>query len=73
MHPPHPVSLQIPGTTRIAEKRVGAISRNVDNFLPENTFYTTQNHWVFGLCPSSRNLAIRKHNVSETGSVSVLR
>jgi hypothetical protein len=35
--------------------------------------YNTQNHWVSGLCASSGILNIRKHNVSETGSVSVLR
>jgi hypothetical protein len=35
--------------------------------------YNTQNYWVFGLCPSSGILETRKHNVSETGSVSVLR
>jgi hypothetical protein len=35
--------------------------------------YNTQNYWVSGLCPSSRILNTRKHNVSETGSVSVLR
>jgi hypothetical protein len=33
----------------------------------------TQNYWVFGLCQSSSILDARKHNVSETGSVSVLR
>jgi hypothetical protein len=31
------------------------------------------NDWVFGLCPSSGILETRKHNVSETESVSVLR
>jgi hypothetical protein len=35
--------------------------------------YNTQNHWVSGLCPSFRILNARKHNVSETGSVSVFR
>jgi hypothetical protein len=35
--------------------------------------YNTQNYWIFGLCPSSGILETRKHNVSETGSVSVLR
>jgi hypothetical protein len=34
--------------------------------------YNTQNHWVFGLCPLSGILESRKHNISETGSVSVL-
>jgi hypothetical protein len=34
---------------------------------------TAQNYWVFGLCPSSGILEARKHNVSETGSVFVLR
>jgi hypothetical protein len=28
------------------------------------------NYWVFGLCPLSGILKTRKHNVSETGSVS---
>jgi hypothetical protein len=32
-----------------------------------------QNYWVFGLCPSSGILETRKHDDSETGSVSVLR
>jgi hypothetical protein len=35
--------------------------------------YNTQNYWVFGLRLSSGILETRKHNVSETGSVSVLR
>jgi hypothetical protein len=34
---------------------------------------SSQNYLVFGLCPSSGILEARKHNVSETGSVSVLR
>jgi hypothetical protein len=33
----------------------------------------TQNYWAFGLFPSSGILEARKQNVSETGSVSVLR
>jgi hypothetical protein len=33
----------------------------------------TQNYWVFGLFPSSGILENRKHDVSETGSVLVLR
>jgi hypothetical protein len=35
--------------------------------------YDTQNFWSSGLCPSSGTLKTRKHYVSETGSVSVLR
>jgi hypothetical protein len=35
--------------------------------------YNTQNYWVSGLCPSSGILNTRKHNVSKTGSISVLR
>jgi hypothetical protein len=35
--------------------------------------YHTQNYWVFGLFPSSGILGTRKHDVSETGSISVLR
>jgi hypothetical protein len=33
----------------------------------------SQNYWVSGLCPSSGILNTRKHDVSETGSFSVLR
>jgi hypothetical protein len=33
----------------------------------------TRSYWVFGLCPSSGILKTKEHNVSETGSVSVLR
>jgi hypothetical protein len=33
----------------------------------------TQDYWVFRLCPSSAILKTREHNVSENGSVSVLR
>jgi hypothetical protein len=36
-------------------------------------YYILQNHRVSGLCPSSGILNNGKHNVSETGSVSVLR
>jgi hypothetical protein len=35
--------------------------------------YNTQNYWVFGLFPSSEIQKIRKHDVSENGSVPVLR
>jgi hypothetical protein len=35
--------------------------------------YNTQNCLVFGLCPSSGILKTREHDVSGTGSVSVLR
>jgi hypothetical protein len=35
--------------------------------------YRTQNYWVFGLFPLSGILGTRKHDVSETGSVSVFR
>jgi hypothetical protein len=34
---------------------------------------TSQNYWVSGLCPSFRILNTRKHNVSETASVSFWR
>jgi hypothetical protein len=33
----------------------------------------TQNYWVSGLCLSSGIINNRKHDVSETGSLSVLR
>jgi hypothetical protein len=32
-----------------------------------------QNYWVSGLCPSSGILNTRKHNISETESLSVVR
>jgi hypothetical protein len=35
--------------------------------------YHIQNYWGFGLFPSSGILGTSKHDVSETGSVSVLR
>jgi hypothetical protein len=35
--------------------------------------YSTQNYWGFGLFPSIGILGTRKHDVSETGSLSVLR
>jgi hypothetical protein len=35
--------------------------------------YNTQNYWISGLCPLSRILNIRKHNVSETDPVKPLR
>jgi hypothetical protein len=38
-----------------------------------SNFRIPQNYKIFGLCPSSSILKIREHNVSETGSVSVLR
>jgi hypothetical protein len=34
---------------------------------------TLQNYWIFGLFPLSGILDTRKHKVSETGSVFVLR
>jgi hypothetical protein len=34
--------------------------------------YSTQNHWDYGLCPSSGILHNQKHNVSDTGSVSFI-
>jgi hypothetical protein len=35
--------------------------------------YHNQNYWVFGLFPSSGIVGNRKHNISETVSVSILR
>jgi hypothetical protein len=42
-------------------------------FLIRAIIIFTQNDWVFGLCPSPGILKTREHNVSENGSVSVLR
>jgi hypothetical protein len=41
--------------------------------LLQTQTYSTLNYWVFGLFPSSGILENRKHEVSETGSVSDLR
>jgi hypothetical protein len=35
--------------------------------------YNTQNYQVFGLCSSSCITETRKHNVSETGSIAIVR
>jgi hypothetical protein len=35
--------------------------------------FDAQDYWVSGFFPSSGILSTRKHNVSETGSLSVLR
>jgi hypothetical protein len=35
--------------------------------------YNTQNYWVFGHFPSSGILENRKQDISDTGSVSVLK
>jgi hypothetical protein len=35
--------------------------------------FNTQNYWGVGLFPSSNMVENRKHDVSETGSVSVLK
>jgi hypothetical protein len=45
------------------------------NYKYSNITYlvNTQNYWIFGLRSSSGILETRKHNVSETGSVSILR
>jgi hypothetical protein len=47
----------------------GAIRKNNLKLTKPNI----QNYWVFGFCPLSGIPKTRKHNVSETGSVSVLR
>jgi hypothetical protein len=46
---------------------------NVSLLRVLTTVHNIQNYWVFGLYPSSGILETRKHDVSETGSVSVLR
>jgi hypothetical protein len=39
----------------------------------DNDISLSENYWVSGLCPLSGILNTIKHNVSETGSASVLR
>jgi hypothetical protein len=43
------------------------------SFNNADQLHNTQNYWVFGLSPSSGIIETRKHDVSETGSVSVFR
>jgi hypothetical protein len=44
---------------------------NLNNGLP---IVKNQDYWVFGLCPSSSFInTTKEHNVSETGSISVIR
>jgi hypothetical protein len=47
---------------------------NVESSLDDRRAFTSpQNYWVFGLFPSSGILGTTKYDVSETGSVSILR
>jgi hypothetical protein len=46
---------------------------NLNNHSYENLKIHTQNYWDFGLCPSSGMLKAREHDISGTGSGSVLR
>jgi hypothetical protein len=45
----------------------------VDNASIPHYINNFQDYWVFGFCPSSGILKTTEYNVSETGSVSVLR
>jgi hypothetical protein len=62
-HPPPPPPPPPPSSS----------SSSSSNTISCYDLFGSQNHWVFGLCPSSGILETTKHNVSETGSVSVLR
>jgi hypothetical protein len=60
----------------IALSKLYKISANVyfvSKSNRSNTDYYTHNYWFLGLFPSSSIVENRKHDVSETGSVSVLR
>jgi hypothetical protein len=46
--------------------------QNPTNLDVKRAIYA-QNYWVFGLCPSSGILENREHEVSDTGTVSVLK
>jgi hypothetical protein len=50
-----------------------AFNNGSRNVMAAVRFCSAQNYWVFGLRPTSGILETRKHNVSETRSVSVLR
>jgi hypothetical protein len=68
-------SVEMPFQTAASE--LNKLQRRTFGILSNILFFGhgshTQNYWVFELCPSSGILETRKHNVSETGTVSVLR
>jgi hypothetical protein len=57
----------------IIYKQLGRLNTEIETRSTTMPFYFTQNYWVFGLYPSSNILKTREHNISEAGSVSVLR
>jgi hypothetical protein len=64
------VNCDAPTTVNIASILEGAGSgHGVDAKQSQHA----QNHWVYGIRPASGILNTRKHNVSEAGSVSLLR
>jgi hypothetical protein len=74
----HKVSVSVRFNTVIAESQVTRLNiwnirRSVDTCFMPRTCECSLNRWLSGLCPSSGILNTRNHNVSETGSVSVLR
>jgi hypothetical protein len=67
---PSPNSSNTQWNLFIRIEKVPVLFKNGKCFRQE---YFSQNYWVFGLFASSGILENRKHDVSETGSVSVLR
>jgi hypothetical protein len=63
---PHPygTKIQVQNNTNKVKSRFWRVLTMV---------YNTQNYWVFQLFPSSGILESRKHDVLETGSLSILR
>jgi hypothetical protein len=59
--------------TNIEMELFSGVTTGNSGHIPLNYEISTQNHWVFGLFPSSGTLDIRKHSVAEIGSVSALR
>jgi hypothetical protein len=67
--PAYPISLPLINLKMFAEKKCVSRFEKVLTMV-----YNTQNYWVFGLSPLPRILRTTKeHDVSETGSVSILR
>jgi hypothetical protein len=65
------------GTVLFLENTSMALRQNSEftslNFRGERNYVMERNYWGFGLFPSFGILENRKHDVSESGSVSVLR
>jgi hypothetical protein len=53
----------------LLDDNINTIKKNTQILIDASN----ENYWIFGLFPLSRILGNRKHDVSETGSVSIFR